>query len=251
MLKSLFLNNPAEAFTVFVMHTSLTNEEIRGLSHFIEQNGHHLQEIKISHHYFEDAPLIKHYTKEMYFRILAYKFLPEDVEKVLYLDPDVLVINEIRSLYDTDITDYLYAAAYHDRVSVAQLNKLRLLPYDIYAYYNSGVLLMNVKLQREKIDEQEIFAFVERNKMRLILPDQDILNALYSKDIKDINEIHYNYDPRFYRYFKVASNGEYDMDYIMKHTRILHFCGKKKPWDKKYTGYFHALYKHYEKVANI
>ena len=42
---------------------------------------------------------------------------------------------------------------------------------------------------------------------------------------------------------------EWDMDRVIKDTVIIHFCGKKKPWKKNYSGRFHALYKHYEKMA--
>jgi lipopolysaccharide biosynthesis glycosyltransferase len=35
----------------------------------------------------------------------------------------------------------------------------------------------------------------------------------------------------------------------MENTAILHFCGKKKPWQELYTGEFHSLYKHYERLA--
>jgi lipopolysaccharide biosynthesis glycosyltransferase len=35
----------------------------------------------------------------------------------------------------------------------------------------------------------------------------------------------------------------------MRHTSILHFCGKKKPWQENYSGKFHSLYKHYETLA--
>jgi lipopolysaccharide biosynthesis glycosyltransferase len=117
------------------------------------------------------------------------------------------------------------------------------------AYYNSGVLLMNLKEQRERMNEQDIYEFVEENKKRLVLPDQDILNGLYSHEIKDIEEVRYNYDARFYQYYKLASKGEVNVDYVVNHTSIIHFCGKKKPWLSNYTGKFHSLYKHYEKMA--
>ncbi|WP_203457015.1 glycosyltransferase family 8 protein [Paenibacillus tepidiphilus] len=198
---------------------------------------------------FRDAPVIKHYSKEMYYRILAYKFLPEEMDTILYLDPDIIIINEIRSLYETDISQALFAEAYHDRLSVKEINRLRLRPYDIEAYYNSGVLLMNLALQRQRIDEREVFAFVEENKLRLILPDQDIINALYAKEIVKVDEVRFNYDPRYYFYYKLASNGRVDMDYVVKHSSIIHFCGRKKPWNKNYSGNFHSLYKHYEKIA--
>lgn len=249
MLKSLFLNNQDDVFHIYLMHSSLKEEQLSDLDQFIAEEGHRFNAVTVQHNYFEKAPILKHYTKEMYYRLLAFKYLPTHLNKILYLDPDILVINEIRTLYSTDISDYLYAAAYHDRMSVTEINKLRLKPYKIEAYYNSGVLLMNLRLQREAINEQDIYDFVEENKKKLFLPDQDIINALYAKEIKNIDEIMFNYDARFYRYYKIVSNGKIDMDYIIRHTSIIHFCGKKKPWHKNYTGNFHSLYKHYEKLA--
>ena len=247
MLKSLFLNNPKESFNIYVMHSSLTDEELRQINSVVRDEGHVLYVIPMKDEYFKDAPVVLHYSKEMYYRLLAYKFMPPEVDKLLYLDPDILIINSIRKLYDTDLKDHLFAAAYHDRVSVKQINKLRLKPYEIEAYYNSGVLLFNLKYQRETVNEKDIFDFVKKN--ALILPDQDILNALYSKNIKPVDEILYNYDPRYYNYYRFVSNGRYDMDYIIYNTSIIHFCGKQKPWKKRYSGKFHSLYKHYERIA--
>lgn len=250
MLKSLFINNPEERFKIYLMHSSLKKDELLDLDRYIAEDGHRLTSITIEDEYFSEAPLLMHYTKEMYYRLLAFKFLPGELAKILYLDPDIMVINGIRELYDVDISEYLYAASFHDRISIKEVNRIRLLPYEIEEYFNSGVLLMNLARHREKINEQEIYEFVEKNKGRLILPDQDILNALYSKNIKKVDEILYNYDPRFYRYYKILSKGSIDMDYIIRNTSIIHFCGKKKPWNKNYTGKFHSLYKHYEKLAD-
>jgi lipopolysaccharide biosynthesis glycosyltransferase len=251
MLKSMFFNNPDETFRVFVMHSSLTPQEIENLQRYVEKDGHQLHELKVTDDYFQDAPVLKHWTKEMYYRLLAFKFLPESLDRILYLDPDILVINELRSLYDEDMTGYLFGAAYHDIAKIKELNKIRLKAYEMEAYYNSGVLLMNLKEQRERMKEEDIYQFVEENKKRLVLPDQDILNGLYSQEIKDIEEVRYNYDARFYSYYKLASKGEVDVDYVIHHTSIIHFCGKRKPWLKNYTGKFHSLYKHYEKLAFI
>ncbi|WP_338470714.1 glycosyltransferase family 8 protein [Niallia sp. XMNu-256] len=249
MLKSLFFNHQGEHFDIYLLHSRIKDEEITELQNFIHEEGHELFVIKISNDYFKDAPIIKHYSREMYYRLLAFQFLPSHLEKILYLDPDILIINEIRSLYDMDISEYMYAAAYHDRVSVKEINRLRLWPYEIDAYFNSGVLLMNLTSHRKEIEVGEIFDFVAKNKKRLILPDQDILNALYSKKIKQVDEVLYNYDPRFFHFYKLASDGLYDMDYIIHHTSIIHFCGKRKPWHKQYTGKFQSLYKHYERLA--
>lgn len=250
MLKSLFLNNPGERFNIYLLHTSLKKKELEDLKIFVESHGSKLNVIDVDEDCFSDAPVLFHYTKEMYFRLLSYQLLPNDIDKILYLDPDILVLNAISELYETDIKEYLYAAAYHDKLSIKEINKLRLYPYEINAYYNSGVLLMNLEQLRREADEKEIYRFVDENRAKLIMPDQDILNALYAKRIKSLNELFYNYDARYYTYYKMASHGSFDMDQIINNTVILHFCGKKKPWNKKYTGTFHSLYKHYEKQSN-
>lgn len=250
MLFSLFLNNPREKFTIYLMHSSLTEKEVAEVNSFVQKHGHAFEEISIDPLVFADAPVVKHYSVEMYYRLLAFKFLPQTIDRILYLDPDILVINELQDLYNENIEGYLYAAAYHDRASIKEINKLRLKPYDIEAYYNSGVLLMNLDEQRKRIREEEIFAFVEENRKKLILPDQDVINGLYSKHIKNVDEVLYNFDARFYHYYRITSKNAVNMDYIINNTAIIHFCGKKKPWHQNYTGKFHSLYKHYERLAN-
>lgn len=249
MLKSLFINNRKNSFSIYLMHSSLKDYEIEDLNDYIEKHGSKLIVVYVDDDYFKDAPTIFYYTKEMYYRLLAYKLLPDNIDRILYLDPDTLIINPVDELYNTDLEGYLFAAAYHDVISFKEINKIRLNQYKIKAYYNSGVLLMNLKLQRQRIDAQTIFDFVEKNRSKLIMPDQDVLNALYSKQIKTLDEKLYNYDVRYYRYYKLMSGGVWDMDRVIKNTVILHFCGKKKPWKKDYNGRFHALYKHYEKLA--
>jgi lipopolysaccharide biosynthesis glycosyltransferase len=249
MLTSLFLNNPRESFSIFLIHSSLDGRQIEEIDAAVRGYGQILVPIRIGETDFEDAPVLLHYTKAMYYRLLAFKYLPADLDRILYLDPDILVINPVRPLYNTDMDDCLYAAAYHDLPARGDFNKLRLYPYPIKAYYNSGVLLMNLALQRRDISEAEIFDFVRKNWAKLIMPDQDVLNALYAERIKSVDEKIYNFDVRYHRYYRLVTNGECDMDFIIGNTVILHFCGKKKPWQRNYAGQFLPLYKHYQKLA--
>ena len=133
LLTSLFLNNPGETFSIFLLHSSLDENEIADLSAFSRSFGQSLIPIRIGESDFADAPVVLHYTKAMYYRLLAFKYLPEFLDRVLYLDPDTLVINPIRPLYDLEMGDHLYAAAYHDLPARSDFNKLRLYPYPIQA----------------------------------------------------------------------------------------------------------------------
>ena len=95
MLKSLFLNNPGERFNIYLLHTSLKKKELEDLKFFVESHGSKLNVIDVDEDCFSDAPVLFHYTKEMYFRLLSYQLLPNDIDKILYLDPDILVVADL------------------------------------------------------------------------------------------------------------------------------------------------------------
>lgn len=249
MLKSFFLNNPGVSVCVYLMHAGIPLQDVDATARFVEREGHCLREIRVAEDWFSNAPASFYYTKEMYFRLLAFQLLPTHLDRILYLDPDILVLNSAEQLYGMDLGDHLFAAAYHDKPAVRQVNQLRLGQYSIDAYYNSGVLLMNLAQQRRDISDQAIFSFVEQNHAKLIMPDQDVLNALFGRRILTLDEKLYNYDARFFNLYWMQSGGQWTMEQLIHHTVFLHFCGKRKPWSPKYSGKFDALYRHYEKLA--
>ncbi len=99
--------------------------------------------------------------------------VPEIPDKILYLDTDVLCCGDFSKLYDMDITDYDFAGV-PDRYGKWFFgNVLR------HNYFNSGVLLMNMK----KIREDGLFEKCRemcRNK-KMFMPDQSALNKLALK----------------------------------------------------------------------
>ena len=250
MLFSMYTNNPKTSFDIYVMHDSLTKKDISELNQTASKFNSKIIDVKIEESQFSKAPVLLHYTKAMYFRLLAQHYLPKKLTRIIYIDPDILVLNKLDDLYNTNIDKYYYAAAYHKLFSSKTLNKIRLYPYKIKNYYNSGVLLLNLKLLRKHVSQKLIFDFVEKNKSKLIMPDQDVLNSLFAKKIKLIDEALYNYDARHYRVYLMLSNGKFDLGEVINKTVLLHFCGKSKPWHPKYKGKFSLLYKHYQRQFN-
>lgn len=247
MLKSLFSNNAGEIFRIYMLHTDIPGEVCDDLDRFCRVHGSSLESIRIADGAFSDAPVFRHYTKAMYYRLLAFQLVPNDIQKILYLDPDILVLNPVRPFYELDITDYLYAGATHSAfVGITKyINQIRLGNIDMAEYFNSGVLMMNLEKQRREISEREIFDYVKKYENMLILPDQDVINALYGKKILPVDDTLYNYDARLYTIYNLLSGGEQDLDWVMRNTVFLHFCGKSKPWQKKSINKFNPLYKHY------
>ncbi len=251
MLHSLFLNNPGEHFQIYMAADGLTDQDQEELAARCAHFGSTLHPIPVQDEWFASAPTLRYYSRAMYYRLLAAQMLPPDLERVLYLDPDILVIGQVRPLYETQLGDKLYAAAMHRGLAnvSGRVNKLRLPNNEADSYFNSGVLLMNLPKIRTDVRPEDIFQYVERYHAALILPDQDILNGLYAKRILPLDESYWNYDARKFETYRLSSQGEKNMDWVVRHTVFLHFCGKNKPWNSTYHGRFSALYKHYQYLA--
>ena len=68
------------------------------------------------------------------------------------------------------------------------------------------------------------------NLKKLVLPDQDILNALYADRTVFLDPIRYNFDVRYYPALHALSLGKISVETIPQSTCIVHYCGKHKPW---------------------
>jgi len=249
MLTSLAVNNPNDTFSIYLLHSGIAAEDMIGVEQQCEAYGYRFSPIQVNDNLFEAAPITKRYPKEMYYRLLAHKLLPLELERILYLDPDILVINPLRPLWETELKENVFAAAAHTgKTELANsVNQLRL--GTEHDYYNSGVLLMDLNKARTEIIPEDIFEYVELKGKELILPDQDVLNAVYGNRILPIDDVIWNYDARNYSNYMVRSGGLCNMVWVLEHTVILHFCGKEKPWKPRYVRRFGILYQHYAQIA--
>lgn len=249
LITSLFFNNPGEDIRLYLLHSTIPEQALSVIGRQCDTCGYTFAPVRVDGALFQDAPATQQYPKEMYYRLLAHHLLPETVKRVLYLDPDTLVINPIRPLWETDLEGHLFAAAAHTgKTELANsVNKLRL--GTEADYYNSGVLLMDLEAARREIAPHMLFSYVKLHGKELLLPDQDILNALYGQRILPVDDVLWNYDARNYSNYLLRSGGVCDLPWVMEHTAILHFCGKAKPWKPKYLHRFGILYQHYVQLA--
>lgn len=249
MLKSFVVNNTGEAVHVWLLHSGIPQDSLNLLTEYCNMQRVTLTDVLVDAAIFADAPKSKRYPQEMYYRLLAPLLLPESVEKILYLDPDILVINAVRPLWETALDGCAFAAASHSIVldMVDDVNRMRL--GTDHAYFNTGVILMDLKLARELVSADDIFEYVREHPSELLLPDQDVFNSLYGAFTKQVDDVVWNYDARRFSAYKLASGGKCSMDWVMENTAILHFCGTQKPWKPSHTSRFSALYKHYMFLA--
>lgn len=245
-LTSIRQNNPGQKIRIWLIHESISRESIRGLKELMDYLQFDFEAIKIDGSQWDSAKTEDRYPKEMYFRLLAGAFLPEEMKRVIYLDPDILVINPLIDLWQLDLDGQMLAAATHVGLTdvSTRVNQMRL---DVdHVYYNSGVMVIDLEKARDIIQWADIEAMIEKYNLLLILPDQDILNRLYGKYTKEIPEEIWNYDTRKYMRYFTKSLAQHDIHWVMKNTSILHFCGGPKPWDDKHDNRFTSVYANYQ-----
>ncbi len=162
-----------------------------------------------------------------YLRLFIQDLLPKTINKVLYLDCDIVVINSIKDLWDKDIHNYVLAAK--EDYGLAQIHgakRMRL--SEDYKYFNAGVLLLNLEALRKMRFTEMVMKFFEENKEIIKMHDQDILNGLLYKERLPIEEK-----------WNMMCNTDNTKDYS-----IIHFAGLK-PWYIECPHPLKYIYKEY------
>jgi len=127
---------------------------------------------------------IQRYSLSMFSRLIADTLLPEQIEKLIYLDCDVIVNGDIRALWDINISEYTLGAV-DDMRSHRYCRNLGMKQSSHYV--NSGVLLINLKRYRElKWQKKMLNGIVSFNSM-LEFPDNDLICKLMEDEIKLIH----------------------------------------------------------------
>ena len=125
-------------------------------------------------------PVRAHYSLDTYSRLWLADFFPESVERVLYLDSDLIVVGDIQELWDSDLNGKLLAAA-----SIPGSTKCEFLSIpESYGYFNAGVILTDLRQWRETRAIDELVAFVAANPDKLVDVDQDVLNPLCQRSCR-------------------------------------------------------------------
>ncbi len=229
-------------YAAYVLHSDLDDGvEQAQRRDFGRQVAFHL--IQVPQELFEGFPESKRYPRQIYYRLAAPMLLPRELERALYLDVDTVVINSLSPLYETDFDSNFYVGCTHTREFLTRFNQLRLRSEKAVAYINTGVLLMNLPALRESLDLQAICAYTNARKNDFILPDQDILTALYGDRVKLADTMRYNLSDRILGFYNADHlRDRIDLDWVRRNTAIIHYCGKNKPWKEGYTGTLGVFY---------
>ena len=250
MLRSLMRTNPGEKFTVYVAHSSLTADDFEKIRSSVDIGRCRVVGIAVDNRLFADASCKSRLSKETYYRLYAAEFLPESVDRILYLDPDIIINGRLRKLYDIDFGTRLFAAAGHNNRFLNSLNRRRLGMPEHSVYTNNGVIMMNISLLRREKSAKMLMKYIAENNKKLLLEDQDVFNALYSgrKIILDPEIV--NMDELTFRRLERRTGREEARNFVRNNTVIIHYNGKEKPWNAEYKGKLGGFFRKYEAERN-
>ena len=239
MLRSLMDSNTFEHFSLYVAHSSLTAEDFTKINANVDRSRTKVYSVTVPAQLLNDAPVLKRISKETYYRLLAVDYLPQSLDRILYIDPDTIILNSLSEFYNLEFGDKLIAGATHVYSFIRRYNLRRLGMPKNGEYINAGVLMMNLDGLRRSYTVKQIFDFITKNADKLPLADQDVINALYGDKTIALNPAVINCDEKTRRLRRLTPWQ------IRMNTVIVHYDGKYKPWKPDYKGKMKCFYDEY------
>lgn len=227
-----------EHFRVYLLYSRISECKLQEFAAWVEQRCHaEFRPVKISPELFKNAPRQKWWTEEMYYRLVAFDILPEDVDRALWLDADIIVNGNIDAFYNQSF-DNTYAVVCKGS-NQAMKHSLDL--PDSHIYFSSGVILFNFQKIRTDFTVSFIFSCIETHHQYLKAPDQDILNILFHDCVKYADERIYNCET-----FGFSVISREDLSILKNCSKIIHFTGRIKPWKPGGANWADTLWWKYE-----
>ncbi|GET09435.1 hypothetical protein SY111_20590 [Ligilactobacillus agilis] len=179
--------------------------------------------VKIDDYHYNQLKLFSLHNSKLplsaYYRILATKLLPQ-VDRIIYLDIDMLVTADLTNLWQTPLGNNIIGACC-DLPLTEQENSwsYQFLGSKGNKYFNSGMLVMNLAIMREVNFFEKITNFIQKAANAFVLDDQDALNYFLQDSVEIV-------DSKYNTILGYTNN-------ITSEPVIVHYCGYDglKPWE--------------------
>lgn len=172
-------------------------------------------------------------------RLFVSSNLPSDIEKVLYLDCDIIINHSIRKLWNIDLKGKTIAALLDAFSSFYRAN-VGLQKNDVM--FNSGVMLIDLKKWKEQGIEDKLLQFIKSKNGRIQQADQGALNAVLSHDTYCFEPcfnsvtIYYDFNYDEMMIYRKPPKGFYSREQIktaVENPYLIHYTTSflsKRPW---------------------
>jgi len=203
---------------------------------FVEVEDHMLRPLKID----------GHISIETYYRLLVEKLFPF-LDKVIYLDADLVINSSISQLWNYEFADALLLAVPHASKESGYASGARGLPSHLIIgipaqtrLFNAGVMVINLAKWRKFDVSNRIISYLHKYKEYVLWWDQDGLNAiLYNKwralpPTWNVMTSHL----ALFSSFSDSLLNAHEFETVLADPDIIHYSGPVKPWMPHYNGAF-------------
>lgn len=233
MLCSLFENNKEHNIIVHVLQNNLSSNSRRNINDLSERYSQKVIYYDVDESKLEGVQFRKNrpLSKAAYYRLLLSTTLPNDIDKVLYMDCDMIVLRDLSEIFQVEIDNYALAASI-DNFPYDNQHRLQLHMEADERTFCSGIMLVNLKFWRDNNVEPGLLEYAKRHREVVYLHDQDVLNYYFKKKWFLLppkwNRQAYDIFPPDYKKFKKFDFFEYVHKPMLYHYAALDF----KPWYK-------------------
>ena len=240
LLSSVFLNSRGRKLS-FHLIASGTSEEYRSrVQNYIIAQGAKAVFYQLDSQASSDLVLAGSWTQAVYHRLYFPELVSADVDRLLYLDSDTLVVGDLQELFQMELGHYPVAAVYD-----VYVKKQELIGVPEGAYFNSGVLLMDIANWRRQSVSHKVLSYLRQYPERILYVDQCGLNAVLKDNWKRLD---YKFNV-LYSYLPFGSSGT-NLGKFLADKVILHFT-LERPWNFLCRNRFRSLYWHYLKLSPL
>ncbi len=233
LMHSILVTNCQEEITFHVVSAGISEKGQQMLSSLIKDESKHIVFYTIDKQILKDCPVREedHISLAAYYRILFPSILPQNMKQVLYLDSDILCVDSLMGLWNTDVSAYSAAVIidiYND--DIRRYNRLQYTP--LSGYFCSGVMLINLAYWREHDVQNKTLSFISKHPERCIAHDQDALNYILAGTLLFVHP-RYNVQLDFFAPHSTLFVDRKHFPAIAEATHnpcLLHFTGSEKPW---------------------
>lgn len=176
------------------------------------------------------------WSHAMYFRLVAFDYLSEYIDSVLYIDADVMCKGSLTELPMIEFNGRIAAVVPDVDDSPARIPGT---PQYHTDYFNSGVIYANLKEWKNNQYTTKAFDLLAAKNNTFLFPDQDVLNIIFRDKVIILPRI-YNSIYGIKQELKSKDLAAYQK-YIKSETILIHYVGVTKPWNS-WAGYPAAQY---------
>ena len=236
-LASILVNAPAdENLNVYIIDGGISSENREKIALLKQIKVFSLFYLDVNTELFRKCFIRVEYGIATFYRLAIPEILPT-LEKVIYLDCDVIVRHSIADLWAYDVSDY-YLGAVPDLIDYlpfsSRKHKHLLHGKDDFCYFNTGVMLLNLKKIRQDKFFQQCISWLEKHGDRAKYCDQDGLNAILLGAFMRLHPKWNVQTPMYWPGGRRVLKRLDDMPLALFDPSIIHFTTGDKPW-KQYS----------------